>query len=1049
VAGAKSSCPGVEVPGHEDFAPAVPRPTRIRWGRFSPASGLSLIALSLLIGLGAFGVTRYRQAQALRYQAELEAARLDREAGRTALAARRLTQLAEAWPQRADLLYELGRVEQERGRSEAAFAWWDRIPDGAPEAARAAAHRAEDEMVHGRFTAAEERLRRALSGPPSPGRFEAREALVRLLRTEGRFAEARRLYLEGVTDAPGLVRFLRRLQRLDAEPFATEGMASYLAEVTRQTPNDPRVRLAQAHLALAQGRLEESGRLLDSIEKPRVGVVPPPSPLGEGRGGGAIVRSPAGRTTPHPDPPPQGGRGPEARPHGPSVGTSQGSDPALAEVRLAWALAAGRPDVAWDTLSSLPADEARAAELAAFFAAARGDAEGERLALERWLAINPAAVSALTRLAALAAREGRADEADRLRERKAQVDRDHARHFQLLTAPDMNAAAAELARLCDAMGRPFEAVCWRHVAGGGQGPRPDPPARPSEMLAASFRDTPPPFEASGSDEARPRMAAFRDDAQAVGLQFAQDNGDPGRGMTPPVTSSGGVALLDYDGDGWLDVYCVQGGVFPPSDEAPGGDRLYRNRGDGTFEDVSESAGIAALVRGYGHGAAVGDFDNDGHPDLFLTRWRAYQLLRSRGDGTFEDATEAAALVGDRDWPTSAAFADLDDDGDLDLYVCHYLKWDVGYKVPCVDPNDPTIYRCQPRDFPALPDHVFRNDAGRFVDVTAEAGFTDPDGRGLGVVAADADGDGKIDLFVANDTTANYLFKNLGGFRFEEVGASAGVAANARGGYQAGMGVACADLDGDGRPDLLVTNFYDESTTFFRNLGDGLFADATAAIGLAVPSRYLLGFGIVALDANADGRLDLLTANGHVHDGRPSYPWAMPAQLLLGTASGRLVEATDRAGPPFRLTHIGRALASGDLDNDGRADAVLIAQNEPLVYLHNQTEGGHSVTLALEGTRSNRDGIGAVVTVEAGGRRHVVPRCGGGSYQSASDPRLHVGLGEVTRIDRITVRWPSGTIDEFSDLSADAGYRLREGSSEPQPLAGFRPPEPPPSSAGAP
>jgi hypothetical protein len=535
----------------------------------------------------------------------------------------------------------------------------------------------------------------------------------------------------------------------------------------------------------------------------------------------------------------------------------------------------------------------------------------------------------------------------------------------------------------------------------------------------------------------------------AGLNFAHDNGDPGRGMTPPVTSSGGVALIDYDGDGWLDVYCVQGGPFPPAPEAPSGDRLFRNRGDGTFEEASESSGIAQLARGYGHGAAVGDIDRDGRTDLFLTRWRAYQLLRNRGDSTFEDVTEAYGLGGDRDWPTSAALADLDHDGDLDLYVCHYLQWDVDHRAPCVDPADPTIYRCQPRDFPALPDHVFRNDGGRFVDVTSEAGCTDPDGRGLGVVAADADGDGWIDLFVANDTTANYLFRNLGGFRFEEVGESAGVAANAHGGYQAGMGVACADLDGDAKLDLLVTNFYDESTTFFRNLGGGLFADQTAAIGLAVPSRYLLGFGIVAIDANADGRLDLLTANGHVHDGRPAYPWRMPAQLLLGTPAGRVVDVTDRAGPPFRATHIGRALAAGDLDNDGRIDAVLIAQNEPLVYLHNRPEGGHSVTLALEGTRSNRDGIGAVVAVEAGGRRQVFPRYGGGSYQAASDPRLHVGLGDSTRIEAIEVRWPSGALDRFADLVADTGYLLCEGASEPRPLAGFPRPDSPQPSAGAP
>jgi hypothetical protein len=457
-----------------------------------------------------------------------------------------------------------------------------------------------------------------------------------------------------------------------------------------------------------------------------------------------------------------------------------------------------------------------------------------------------------------------------------------------------------------------------------------------------------------------------------------------------------------------------------------GDRLFRNRGDGTFEDATERSGLAALRGGYGHGVAVGDIDNDGHPDLFITRWRSYALYRNRGDGTFEEITESWGLGGDRDWPTSAAFADLDGDGDLDLYVCHYLKWDEGDTRLCSDPDDPAIYHCNPRDFPSLPDHLFRNDSDRFVDVSAEAGIVDEGGRGLGVVACDLDDDGKVDLYVANDTTANYLFRNLGGMRFEEVALASGAAANADGGFQAGMGVACGDLDGDGRPDLAVTNYYNESTTFFQNLGGGLFADHTATVGLAVPSRYLLGFGAAFLDADADGRLDLLTVNGHVTDGRPQFPFAMPMQLLVGGAGGRLSDVSDRAGPPFRVPHLGRGLAVGDLDDDGRLDAVVLCQDEPLIYLHNRTEGGHSLTLRLEGTASNRDAVGARVTIEAGGRRQVAWRLGGGSYQSASDGRLHFGLGDSEKVDRLEVRWPSGRVDRFEGLDADATYLLREG-----------------------
>ena len=343
------------------------------------------------------------------------------------------------------------------------------------------------------------------------------------------------------------------------------------------------------------------------------------------------------------------------------------------------------------------------------------------------------------------------------------------------------------------------------------------------------------------------MPVFRDDAPDAGLHVTYEN-DPTPLCRLPETMGGGVGLLDYDGDGFLDVYAVQGGKLPnasPPPPTPQRDRLFRNRGDGTFEDVTKAAGLSAMAGGYGHGVTVGDVDNDGHPDVFVTRWRTYALYRNRGDGRFEDVTETWGLGGSRDWPTSAAFADLDGDGDLDLYVCHYADWDPERSAPCPHPDDPRKFTyCGPRVFAAMPDHVFRNDGGRFVDVSESAGIraADREGRGLGVVAAHLDDDDRIDLFVANDMSANFLFRNRGGFRFEETGAESGVATNADGGYLAGMGVACGDLDGDGRLDLAVTNFYGESTTFYQNLGGGQFIDRTAAIGLAAPSRYLLGFG---------------------------------------------------------------------------------------------------------------------------------------------------------------------------------------------------------------
>ena len=445
-----------------------------------------------------------------------------------------------------------------------------------------------------------------------------------------------------------------------------------------------------------------------------------------------------------------------------------------------------------------------------------------------------------------------------------------------------------------------------------------------------------------------------------------------------------------------------------------------------------------MTQGYGQGVAVGDYDNDGHADLFVTRWRSYALYHNRGDGRFEDVTQQVGLSGDRDWPTSAAFADFDNDGDLDLYVCHYVAWDAENPQICYTfPPNQVVIGCNPREVEPRPDHLFRNDQGRFTDVTAAAGVLEHEGRGLGVVAADFDDDGRIDLFVANDQSSNDLYINRGGFRFEETAQAAGVAANAEGGYQAGMGVACGDLDGDGRLDLAVTNFYGESTTFFHNLGQSLFADETARVGLAAPTRHQLGFGIAFLDADNDGRLDLLSANGHVNDYRPSIPYKMPIQLLRGGADGRLRDVSERAGPPFGPLHLGRGLAAGDLDNDGRVDALVVVQNEPLVFLHNQTRGGHFVTLALEGTVSNRDGVGARVVVVTGSERRVAQRIGGGSYLSAGDPRLHFGLGDARRIESLEVHWPSGRVDRYLDLPVDTGYLLREGEAKVKRLRGWQ------------
>jgi tetratricopeptide (TPR) repeat protein len=958
-------------------------------------------ALIAFGGLAAGGVVAWLRS-------ELDAAKAEIARGAFEPARRRLVPLAGLGSglSGGEVDYWLGLCEWSAGRRQVALESFRRArrrPEFAP---KVDIFLAEDAIARGRLSEAEARLREALqaaSGAPKG----ARRWLERLLRIEARFDEARDVLRAsfgepGGTEADDL-RVVRDLWTLDRGIVPLDSIRENLDKAGRLAPDDPGVQLGRARLAILDGRLDEAASWLRRREDE------------------AVPRR------------------------------------AIELAWLEWARAADRPEAALEALRTLNSDDLRADEQLrwrSWFSGRLGDAEGEARTLRAWLDIEPNEPQALERLAELEARAGRSALAAELLVRKAQVDQALDRYGRRMTGAERIKAAADrldMARLAEASGRRFEARAWLTLARraepglAGIAPlldrldRADAAARKVEV-GRVWADTPRPAPAAtaGAPTRITASVRFVDDAESAGLRFVYRNGETAvRQMPEPL--GGGVGLLDFDGDGWLDVYVVQGGTFPPSSDAPPGDRLFRNRRDGRFEDVTTSAHLNG--RGYGHGVAVGDYDGDGDPDLFVTRWRSYALYRNNGDGTFADVTADAGLSGERGWPTSAAFADLDGDGDLDLYVCHYLQWSPDDPRPCRERSTNAYIYCHPRDFPAESDRLFRNDGGRFVDVTAEAGIVDKDGRGLGVVAADLDGDGKVDLFVANDSTANFLWRNLGGLRFEEVGHAAGVAANANGGYQAGMGAACGDLDGDGQIDLAVTNFYGESTSFYRNLGGGLFVDRTGAVGLASASRYLLGFGIAFVDVDNDGRLDLLTANGHLNP-LPDTPYRMPVQLLLGQADGRLRDTTASAGPATTKPRLGRGLAAGDLDNDGRIDAVVIDHNAPLATLHNRTEGGgHWLTLRLEGTRSNRDAVGASVVVAAGGQRQTAQRSGGGSYESASDPRVHFGLGATRRVDQVEVAWPSGRVDRHAGLAADRGYLLREGEPEARPLAGFATTEP--------
>ncbi|WZO96447.1 FG-GAP-like repeat-containing protein [Isosphaeraceae bacterium EP7] len=918
-----------------------------------------------------------------------------------------------------EVAYRLGVCAHAGKDIPAALAAWERVGPGSEWSTKAVLARAGTLVGNlGKFRDAETLLESTIeSGATLGSDHEIRRTLAELYFWQGRRKDVCRLLEQGWPNTTDPTGDLRDHWRAETATTMFDKVASEVDQAGTLAPEDDRVWLSKASLALLSGHQAEAVAWLDRCIKKQP----------EDR---AVWRA--------------------------RLDLAKGADD-LEGVRLA--------------MGHLPAsalDEIERLSLDAWLLARHKDLAAERQALDALIAIAPGDAPAIDRLATLAVEAGDLERAKELRRRKSDLDAARDQYRDLMDRSLEPSQFLPLAMLAESLDRRFEARGWWTLRAAYSPQDPDPraalarlrepakasPPAPGQTLASLLEPAATPRTAPRSSVVSRAVAAnvvpqFVDDAESAGLRFTFDNGkSPLRQI--PETSSGGLGLIDYDGDGFLDVFAIQGGVFPPDPSRPNtGDRLFRNRGDGTFEDATERSGIAAMPRGYGHGVTVGDVDNDGHPDLFITRWRSYALYRNRGDGTFEDATEAWGLGGDRDWPTSSAFADLDNDGDLDLYVAHYLQWDADNPPLCPrvtnasaadrsDPGQNNNY-CTPRPYAALPDHLFRNDGGKFVDVTSEAGIVDADGRGLGVVAADVDDDGLVDLFVANDTTANYLWHNLGGMKFEEVGMLNGVGCNAAGAFQAGMGTACGDMDGDGKPDLLVTNFYGESTTFFKNLGGSMFADNTAAIGLAAPSRYLLGFGIILLDANNDGHLDLATANGHVNDDRPDYPYDMPALLMTGGEGGRLTDVTRDAGPPWAVPRVSRGMVSGDLDNDGRQDAILLAQNSPIAYMHNRTpdDAGHFVTMALQGVRSNRDGIGASVVVRAGGRDRRVWRLGGGSFLSASDPRLHVGLGRSETVESIEIRWPSGQVDKVGPLPADRAYRLVEGSGTPVPLPSFK------------
>jgi len=499
------------------------------------------------------------------------------------------------------------------------------------------------------------------------------------------------------------------------------------------------------------------------------------------------------------------------------------------------------------------------------------------------------------------------------------------------------------------------------------------------------------------------------------------------------TMGAGCALIDYDNDGWLDIYFVNSGPTPAfKPEEPLHNALYRNNGDGTFSNVTERAGVPGNGA-YGMGAAVGDFDKDGFADLFVSNFGPNQLYRNNGNGTFSDAT-ARAGVGDPGWGTSAAWFDYDRDGWLDLYVTNYLDFTYDKNPFCGERTAGMRGYCHPDHYNGVPDLLYRNNGnGTFTEIGKKAGIVRPDAKGLGVVAGDYNGDGWLDLYVANDSVRNFLFRNNGDGTFTDVGLVSGAGFDENGKPQAGMGTDLADFDGDGRPDLFVTNLDTEYNTLYRNLGNDMFQDVTVAAGLAQElATYTVGFGTRFFDFDNDGWKDILVVNGHILDNiaasKPYIGYRQPKLLYRNIGDGTFSQVTAAAGESLSVPHVSRGAAFGDLDNDGDVDVVVSACGEFPQILRN--DGGNalgSVVLILEGVRSPREGIGAAIRYEWNGRAVSDQWTGGASYCSAHDTRLHLGLGKAPDIRKIEIRWPSGTVDRIDSLPAGSLHTIREGA----------------------
>jgi hypothetical protein len=531
--------------------------------------------------------------------------------------------------------------------------------------------------------------------------------------------------------------------------------------------------------------------------------------------------------------------------------------------------------------------------------------------------------------------------------------------------------------------------------------------------------------------------SFTDVTTAAGLQFQHNSGAFG-GKFLPETLGSGCAFLDYDNDGWQDILLVNGMDWPGHKRQKSTLHLYRNNRNGTFADVTRAAGLDVEL--YGMGVAVGDYDNDGFPDIFISCVGQSRLFHNNGDGKFADVTRAAGLQNHQGFSTSALWVDYDRDGLLDLFVCNYVRWSPEHDVFCSLDGTHKSY-CTPEAYRGDTCWLFHNRGnGTFEDVTATGGIFDSSSKSLGVAMFDYDQDGWPDLLVANDTQPNKLYRNLRNGKFKDVAVEAGLAFSSEGKARAGMGIDTGDFDNSGRPGIAITNFDNEMMGLYRAASAPAYDDISLQAGVGGPSKSTLGFGCVFLDVNLDGFLDLAVANGHIDETvrniRGNVGYAQPPLLFLNAGNGKFRDVAAEAGGGFEKSKVGRGLACADFDRDGDLDILMTTNNGPACLFRNdQSSANHSIRFRLVGTKSNRDAIGASVRIFYTGQSQSRLVHGGSSYLSQSELPVTFGLGKQDKIDRIVIDWPSGKSEEYKSLSAGHSYECTESQGI-KPSSGF-------------